>query len=1135
MIQRLASRLALLVLFGVWLSATIVAAANREWTNAVDGDFGDPANWTGGVPGAGDSATFDVPGTYTVTFDNDPNPLTNPVENQDLLVSDGTVTFESGLDGVYTYHLTGAGGDVVVGSGATLNLGDADHALNLIADDDLQVNQGGLHVLFGSQVTAGDLLIATLAGGGTTIVRVEGSSVASRLDVTGDTTIGQNNSDGTLLYRSGAQGSLSPLGTVRIGVAASPSNNTTGMLTVENDADIIVGNMLLGTGTSQSNGIVTLNGTGSTVQHSGSSVLTIGGTPSNTIENQSRLQISFGTAYTVATGTTTISGEGLLQIDGGVFTTSGDVHVNSAGDIGTGARINMQGGTLAQVGATNITVGAASGGTSTISLNSSPSVFSTGTGLLTINRSGVVDINSGTFNANGNVLINGGLLDRSSGGGSGFVLAAGGQMTIQNGGRAVFGGTYNVASSTASNPNIHVTGSGSRLEAQSTMSIDFGAEVEVESGGALTASTLNIGTNGLGTLRVSGVGSSVTTNIFGFHQWGMSMGITGSTPGVANVTFSNNALGTINGPLHLAESSISGTTAIVTVESGADMSVEDLRLASQGGATTSATLNVRDPGSSVTLEMSRNLTVGNSNDGSAVINVTSGGSLTVTSGSTMLNRTGRINIDGGIVNLGNLSAVGSGGKISFISGSLAFSGNWTLGTTGVNAVLGSNLTLNATKSLSLGGTMTVNAGSQVFVDEGGLLTNTSLINNAGELLLDGVTANITASLVSNAGMIRGNGRISGAVSNLTSGDVRVGVGQRLQLLGGTFSNAGDVVAIGTAGGPAELTITGSTSNLAGTGLIVGRDAILQFDGGLNNLGSLALNLGTNDVFGDIINTGNIVVTGGSFATFYDDLAQNGSLTVSKVGSTTSVAVFLGDFSGAGASGGGDIFFEGDLRPGASPAEVTYENNVYLGGGALLQMEIGGTAAGTEHDKLNVDGALQLDGVLAVSLIDDFDPAAGDTFDILDWTSLGGTFDTVLFPALEGGMTWDASQLYVTGELSVSAAALPGDFNFDGKVDGADYVVWRKNEWSQGQFDVWRANFGAMAGGGSGSAGGSPTQSSVPEPGPDILLLVIAGFAGYWPRHLALSALGRPQRPLVYGVDGLPRQAPSDGLNRASRF
>jgi hypothetical protein len=67
--------------------------------------------------------------------------------------------------------------------------------------------------------------------------------------------------------------------------------------------------------------------------------------------------------------------------------------------------------------------------------------------------------------------------------------------------------------------------------------------------------------------------------------------------------------------------------------------------------------------------------------------------------------------------------------------------------------------------------------------------------------------------------------------------------------------------------------------------------------------------------------------------------------------------------------------------------------------------------------------------------------------------------------------------------------LVGDFNMDGKVDAADYVVWRKNGLTQAQFDAWRGNFGAMAGGGGGSHSGA-----VPEPTTLAILCLFASLA-----------------------------------------
>ncbi len=60
--------------------------------------------------------------------------------------------------------------------------------------------------------------------------------------------------------------------------------------------------------------------------------------------------------------------------------------------------------------------------------------------------------------------------------------------------------------------------------------------------------------------------------------------------------------------------------------------------------------------------------------------------------------------------------------------------------------------------------------------------------------------------------------------------------------------------------------------------------------------------------------------------------------------------------------------------------------------------------------------------------------------------------------------------------------LPGDYNDDGKVDAADYVVWRKGlgtTYEQDDYDVWRARFGEPPGVGSGSS--ASANATVPEP------------------------------------------------------
>ena len=80
---------------------------------------------------------------------------------------------------------------------------------------------------------------------------------------------------------------------------------------------------------------------------------------------------------------------------------------------------------------------------------------------------------------------------------------------------------------------------------------------------------------------------------------------------------------------------------------------------------------------------------------------------------------------------------------------------------------------------------------------------------------------------------------------------------------------------------------------------------------------------------------------------------------------------------------------------------------------------------------------------------------------------------------------DGSTVRTTNIVTILTAALPGDYNGDGTVDAADYVVWRKNDGTQSGYDNWRANFGLTAGSGSGAS----ANAAVPEPSTLIVLVV----------------------------------------------
>ena len=173
----------------------------------------------------------------------------------------------------------------------------------------------------------------------------------------------------------------------------------------------------------------------------------------------------------------------------------------------------------------------------------------------------------------------------------------------------------------------------------------------------------------------------------------------------------------------------------------------------------------------------------------------------------------------------------------------------------------------------------------------------------------------------------------------------------------------------------------------------------------------------------------------------------------------------------------------------SPGTTTINGNYAQNSPGRLQIEL---ASNSSFDKLVVTGNLAISGALLdVLFLPGYVPAAGHSFDILDWGSIqliGGGW-TLSLPAIGGGLMWNQSQLYTAGVLSIVAPVLAGDYNHNGVVDAADYVVWRDNTGTNNplpndpiggtigsaQYDQWRAHFGQAVGGGSAAA------QAVPEP------------------------------------------------------
>jgi hypothetical protein len=168
-------------------------------------------------------------------------------------------------------------------------------------------------------------------------------------------------------------------------------------------------------------------------------------------------------------------------------------------------------------------------------------------------------------------------------------------------------------------------------------------------------------------------------------------------------------------------------------------------------------------------------------------------------------------------------------------------------------------------------------------------------------------------------------------------------------------------------------------------------------------------------------------------------------------------------------------------------------------GSTLQIDMG---ASNFLNGLAVTGSASLAGNLAINLTGSFTPQATDIFTILTSSNLSGTFAGIAngarLPVSSGGGSFLINYDYALDRVTLSnyLPSLAGDYNNNGVVDAADYLVWRENFGTTNslpndplggtigtdQYDTWRTHFGeSLALTSATAGGGSSTGAAVPEP------------------------------------------------------
>ena len=353
-----------------------------------------------------------------------------------------------------------------------------------------------------------------------------------------------------------------------------------------------------------------------------------------------------------------------------------------------------------------------------------------------------------------------------------------------------------------------------------------------------------------------------------------------------------------------------------------------------------------------------------------------------------------------------------------------------------NTVIGGSLNLGHSGGM---GSFSVGGGELLFVNRGLVVG-----------LDDGSQARVTAS---------NGGRIDTAIASIAAfpgsvGEVVVNAGShwanvdtiQIGLFGdGTLEVSGGSVqtkwlVLGQEGGLGTVNVSGAGSVSVGETLSVGAASDFNLmDGTLQAGGVTVSNGGAFNFMGGAL----------SFDTFVGDLTQNGGVLA------------------AGDSAGGTA--------------ITGDYNLQ---GGSLQVELAGIIQGAEYDFYKVMGDATLaGGSLDVALIAPFTLEVDQQFDILRVDgSLSGTFEGLAEGALVGN--FGGTDLFVTYQagdgndvaLVTTAPILAGDYNGDGSVDAADYVLWRKYDGTPTGYDKWRENFGQTA-----ASGNHVLGVAVPEP------------------------------------------------------
>jgi T5SS/PEP-CTERM-associated repeat protein len=1019
--------LAVIICFALLNSALRASAIDYFWdAGGSDQFFIDPINWNpNGFPNDNaDKAIFDLASTYTVDFVGQAFPQIL-ITNQSFEVRAGTVTFNlygnSSLDDTATYRLEPPSGALplaaIVGTtnGASATLLVSGSVVPPLPSNPALIDaQGALRI--------------AAAGGSTGRVDIGGSTGGVRAVWTSNS-LTQVATAGTGTLNLNANSTLTDAGAqIGVGDTGNGTANIRGVWT--NNGDLTVS--LLGDADFNIlSGAVTTHGNASI----GASI--IGTSPTGRADVTGGNWTIDGSLNVGSAGPST----GLLNINSASTTVSvgGAMNVRSLGDV------NLNDGQLTVSGALALLSGSTfdlAGGhlkTSAATFTAAASTFNWTSGTLeftsayTIQTGHVLGGSSLTVGANKHLIVAGAL---------GVGATAAGTLNVSGGG-IVTAAAANLGSvaSPATSANATISGAGSSLDLSGTLIVadDVAANLTVQSGATLNttnafasnsaSSTSNIDLTGADTLWTNtgtaylggtaiAAGGPGTLDITTGAKWTVGNQLKIWQP--YTVTLNNGTLETVNldvlGTLNALGTSTLRATASINIAGGAHATFSPSSTFNAVGAPINisggATLVGAVTGDAATLVTLAGALSSWSMPGSLEIATASSGPGKIGSLALQAETTATVAADVTVLDISKFTlAGGTLNALSFDALDQDFAGFGS-----VNARFSTGGDVTATGNLTIGDATSFN-GVQI-AGNLNVGAHTVTINKKGFFNV-GPFTNITGGTLSAPGGVSLPAGNSLAATGVVSARIAAQAGSVIEATGN--------LSLGSAAAFDGFFSDGVLDIGTNTVTIFDRDIAVL--GSLTNIGRPAGNGILAAANGLLLEEGKTLVGRGTVQTPSGAFRNQGFVQGDGPGITfANLVTGRGNF-------GGNITFQGGYQPGNSPAQTRFAGNVTFTPTATLQIELAGPQPASEHDKLVVDGAATLSGVLELSILDKYHPAKGQQFIILTASSITGQFDqidgVILDPSTGLALVYEPNGLKLI-------SATPGDANLDGKVNFVDF-------------------------------------------------------------------------------------------------